>query len=206
MLNRMSGFLSARRVLAVVALAALAGSVSAAGAQWVWKNEKGRKVFSDMPPPSSVPQSRIIKSPVRNGADMMQRHQKRKNQVTGLVDAKELRGAQGAEGTDAEGVDENASAEGGEPMSDLDKRVAEKEKKAKDEELKKEEAARKKEMAERKARQKENCSRIAEAKRSLTAGTRLTVTDENGERRFLNESDINKRLDRLKKAERQNKC
>lgn len=35
----------------------------AALAQYVWLDEKGTKQFSDMPPPSSVPRSRILKQP-----------------------------------------------------------------------------------------------------------------------------------------------
>jgi len=32
-------------------------------AQYVWRDEKGIKQYSDMPPPASVPQSRILKAP-----------------------------------------------------------------------------------------------------------------------------------------------
>lgn len=35
----------------------------AALAQYIWLDEKGTKQFSDMPPPSSVPRSRILKQP-----------------------------------------------------------------------------------------------------------------------------------------------
>lgn len=34
-------------------------------AQWQWLDESGRKVFSDMPPPVSVPESRILAQPGR---------------------------------------------------------------------------------------------------------------------------------------------
>ena len=34
-----------------------------AAAQYVWLDEKGTKQFSDMPPPPSVPRSRILKQP-----------------------------------------------------------------------------------------------------------------------------------------------
>lgn len=36
---------------------------SAAFAQYVWLDEKGTKQFSDMPPPPTVPSSRILKQP-----------------------------------------------------------------------------------------------------------------------------------------------
>jgi hypothetical protein len=42
---------------------ALLGCTSAAMAQYVWLNEKGVKQYSDVPPPASVPNSRILKAP-----------------------------------------------------------------------------------------------------------------------------------------------
>lgn len=47
---------------AAVALSTLLASPMAA-AQYVWLDEKGTKQFSDMPPPPSVPRSRILKQP-----------------------------------------------------------------------------------------------------------------------------------------------
>jgi hypothetical protein len=49
------------RRLAAAAVAALIPL--AASAQYVWIDEKGTKQFSDMPPPASVPGSRILKQP-----------------------------------------------------------------------------------------------------------------------------------------------
>lgn len=51
-----------RHLVAVVALAAL-GATGTASAQYVWVDEKGTKQYSDMPPPASVPTSRILKRP-----------------------------------------------------------------------------------------------------------------------------------------------
>ncbi|KRB91456.1 DUF4124 domain-containing protein [Noviherbaspirillum sp. Root189] len=39
------------------------GFAGAAHAQYVWLDDKGVKQFSDMPPPSSIPASRILKQP-----------------------------------------------------------------------------------------------------------------------------------------------
>lgn len=39
------------------------GFAGAAHAQYVWLDERGVKQFSDMPPPSSIPASRILKQP-----------------------------------------------------------------------------------------------------------------------------------------------
>lgn len=55
------------RALTRRAVAALASGLllvaSSASAQWVWKDDGGHVVASDQPPPTSVPQSRIIKEP-----------------------------------------------------------------------------------------------------------------------------------------------
>jgi hypothetical protein len=47
--------------LATAALAALLPIC--ATAQYIWLDEKGTKQFSDMPPPASIPSSRILKQP-----------------------------------------------------------------------------------------------------------------------------------------------
>jgi hypothetical protein len=52
-----------RRLQHAVVTLALFGCASAAMAQYVWLNEKGVKQYSDVPPPASVPNSRILKSP-----------------------------------------------------------------------------------------------------------------------------------------------
>ncbi len=52
---------------AVVVATSLAASP--AYAQWMWKDEAGRVVVSDQPPPVNVPLSRIMKSPKPRAAD-----------------------------------------------------------------------------------------------------------------------------------------
>lgn len=40
------------------------GSLAQAeGSRWQWQDSQGRKVFSDMPPPASVPEQRILQRP-----------------------------------------------------------------------------------------------------------------------------------------------
>ena len=53
-------FIRAKQLAACLALSALS---SLAWGQYVWTDDKGVKQFSDMPPPASVPQSRILKQP-----------------------------------------------------------------------------------------------------------------------------------------------
>ena len=53
-------FIRAKQLAACLALSALS---CLAWGQYVWTDDKGVKQFSDMPPPASVPQSRILKQP-----------------------------------------------------------------------------------------------------------------------------------------------
>lgn len=41
----------------------LAGLASADSGNWLWLDEQGRQVFSDLPPPVSVPEPRILQRP-----------------------------------------------------------------------------------------------------------------------------------------------
>lgn len=53
---------------AVVMLTALAPALPAA-AQYVWIDDKGTRHFSDMPPPASIPDSRILRQPGKRSSD-----------------------------------------------------------------------------------------------------------------------------------------
>ncbi len=46
------------------ALILLLSSAAQAGPTWVWLDENGRRVASDMPPPATVPDQRILRRPV----------------------------------------------------------------------------------------------------------------------------------------------
>lgn len=49
--------------LAILCGCLLAGVAGTANGQYAWIDEKGRKQFSDMPPPASVPANRILAHP-----------------------------------------------------------------------------------------------------------------------------------------------
>ena len=52
--------------LAAIALAALAGltlTLPASAVEWKWRDASGRIVYSDRPPPASIPDKSILKSP-----------------------------------------------------------------------------------------------------------------------------------------------
>jgi len=53
-----------RRVTVLAAAALLATALAApAVAQWAWKDDNGRTVYSDRPPPSSIKADRIVRQP-----------------------------------------------------------------------------------------------------------------------------------------------
>ena len=52
-----------RSLLPILALPLLWQVAAPAFGQWMWKDDQGKVVASDQPPPISIPQSRIIKEP-----------------------------------------------------------------------------------------------------------------------------------------------
>jgi hypothetical protein len=48
---------------AAIGLVTLAALPADAFAQWMWKDDAGHTVISDQPPPTSVPESRILRTP-----------------------------------------------------------------------------------------------------------------------------------------------
>lgn len=52
-----------RRLIATITAAITFSMTSSASAQYVWLDDKGVKQFSNMPPESSVPASRILRAP-----------------------------------------------------------------------------------------------------------------------------------------------
>lgn len=138
------------------------GWAAAASAQYVWLDEKGIKQFSDMPPPAAVPKSRILKNPgttARTTTDMS-------------TDNAENSAGKASAPTKAQAPMTTA-----EKNADFQKRrleQAEKEKKAA-------------EKTKLDADRVKSCERARIYNRSLESGERLSGTDKNGERYFLND-------------------
>jgi hypothetical protein len=151
------------------ALAALT-LATAACAQYVWLNENGVKQYSDMPPPSSVPDNRILKQPGRIPDSVPQ-----------AIASPAETGSEGTAGAAADAP--SASSKEKAPMTtaernaDFQKRKieqADKEKKAADD-------------AKRAADKAKNCDRARAYQRALDSGQRLGNTDKNGERYYLSD-------------------
>jgi hypothetical protein len=127
--------------------------------QWQWVDKDGRKVFSDRAPPSDVPDKNILKQPNPRGKVV---------EAAAPVPSSSASTAQQVQGGTAK-------------PSGVDKELMEKKKQAADAEV-----AKRKAEEERVARaQAESCARARQAKAGLDAGQRVSRTNANGEREFL---------------------
>jgi hypothetical protein len=141
-------------------------------AQYVWLNEKGIKQFSDQPPPPSVPDSKILKSPAPS---------KEKSNA----DSSDNAGAN----TDITDAPTNAT----QPESVADKEQAYKKRRA--------EAAAKEKKSEDEARvaraKADNCLRMRQYKRSLESGQRIPQTDDNGQKSYMSDEKREEELNQI---------
>jgi hypothetical protein len=149
--------------------ALLAALLPLANAQWSWKDKDGRRIFSDQPPPTSVPDKDILKRPA--GA--------RAPSPAPVADTPPP-GA--ATGTAAATIAAPSAA--GPKVSGKDPEL---EKKKKEADAK--EAATKKAEADKLAAQrKENCDRAKRSKASFDSGIRISTTNAQGEREIMSDS------------------
>jgi hypothetical protein len=149
----------------IAALAALS-MASTAFAQYIWLNERGVKQYSDMPPPASVPQSRILKQP------------------GGISPATAQKDAAVAETVENSPEKDKAPMTIAEKNADFQKRraeQAEKEKKAQ-------------EQAKDAAAKAKNCERASEYHQVLASRQRVVRTDKNGERSFMTDEQREREL------------
>jgi glucan-binding YG repeat protein len=145
----------------IAAIAPLFCIAAAAFGQYVWLDDRGVKQFSDMPPPATVPQNRILKQP---GHAYL---------------------APQSSSSDSDSLSQNsaASAKSNAPMTlaeknaDFLKRRAEQEK----------QQAKAAEEAKNAAIKAKNCENARAYYRNLTSGQRLASIDKNGERYYLSD-------------------
>jgi len=157
-------------------LALLHLTIGAASAQFVWLDAKGTKQYSDQPPPSSIPKSRIMKEPaleLRNSTGDTTATTTGPVVVAG-ADAAAKPAAVGA--AEAVGTPK-APMTTAEKNTEFTKRQAEQaEKDRKTAEDAKEAAAKAK-----------NCERVQAYARSLQSGERIATMDKNGEKAYLSD-------------------
>jgi type IV secretory pathway VirB10-like protein len=148
-----------------MAASLLLAACSAASAQWVWK-EGERKVFSDTPPPASVPDKNIIKRPGGNAP---------------------LMAAQPATEIPVEGVTTTA-APASSPAAAPQLPKVDKELEARKKQAEEAEEARRKAEEQRVARVRaDSCERARKAKATMDSGVRLATTNAKGEREVMDD-------------------
>ena len=144
-----------------------------AQSQWEWLDKGGRKVYSDLPPPSDIPDKNILKHP--SGFVVTPVASPDAGQDTPSSTAAPASGAPG-NGKDKELEEAKAKAEAAE-------------------------AAKKKAEEQRIAKQKaDNCERAKRAKTTLTSGRLMTHTNAQGEVGFMDDATREAELRRADEA------
>jgi hypothetical protein len=138
-------------------------AAGAASAQFVWLDEKGVKQYSDMPPPPSVPKSRILK---------------------GL--SKEARAANPADAAVSDNKDKAPTANADKQPMTTAERNAEFQKRRTEQAEKEKKAAEQEKLA---ADKEKSCERAREYQRTLESGVRITRSDKDGERTFVSDEE-----------------
>lgn len=155
----------------IVVTTILSCCASGVMAQYVWLNAKGVKQYSDQPPPASVPNNKILKTP------------------RGIV--------QNVDTTPAEAADADSdTAKKAVPPSIADKN-AEFEKRRKEQADKDKKAE---EKVQQDAIKKKNCEDIQAYNRALSSGQRISRVNSNGERTYLSDEEIAKEASNNKRA------
>ena len=156
----------ALRLLAV-SIIALAGAMPAA-AQWAWRDAAGRMVYSDQPPPKSVPPKDVLRqpgmAPPRSGTAA---------DVPGEVPAEAKAQSESTRPATRPAIPTVADREI--ESRRRQQQLAEAEKKAADEEARKAQAA-------------ENCERLRGYLRALEGGFRIARIDAAGKQEILDDA------------------
>ena len=160
--------------LALLALAATALAGPAA-AQWAWKDDNGRVVYSDRPPPSGVKSDRIVRQP--------------SNAQTVLPPAQA-----GADAGTKPAGDTKAAA------SNAPKTMAEQEMEFRKRQLERADAEKKASEEQAKAAAKATeCERAKGYLKAVEEGQRIARTDASGNREFLDDSQRAAEAERARK-------
>lgn len=157
-----------RKALFVALLAAVA--MNAAQAQWKWRDARGNVQYSDMPPPAGTPDNDILQRP---------------NAPARLI-------VVGPPGQPASAASRPASAPDKPDRAEQD--VAARKKQEQDQQ-----AAKQKDAERRAAEQRrDNCARAQANMRDLQSGIRLTRTNEQGERIYLDDAQRQAEVERTR--------
>lgn len=161
--------------------ALLLTAFSAAG-QWVWVEKDGRKVYSDRPPASDIPEKNILKQPA--------------NRARLPEPTADTAAAPASAASQAAAARPPASAASATRLSGKDKELEGKKKQAEAAE-----AAKAKAEEEKQAKAKaENCERAKRGLTALKSGIRLQKTNAKGELEYYSDADRAAETTRLEAA------
>lgn len=168
------------RLLAALALAFVAAAyVSGAAAQWAWKEDNGRVVYSDRPPPANIKSTQILRQP----------------------SAAAPASAPPASTPGAADAEKPAAAPA--PAS-APKSIAEREMEFRKRQQERADGERKAQEEQQKAAAKAaDCERSRGYLRSLEDGVRISRTDASGNREILDDAQRAAEIDRMRKMVQQ---
>lgn len=162
-----------RLLQCLVAAAGLLLALPALAGTWQWRDASGRMVYSDQPPPSSVPASQILRAPAPG--------------ATG-----EPAPAAAAPRADAAG---QAPASPRSPVA-APRTWVEKEQESRKRAMEREDAERKQsDEREQAARTARACQDARTALRTLESGMRISAVDASGERQVIDDAERARRID-----------
>ncbi|PZP36583.1 MAG: DUF4124 domain-containing protein [Roseateles depolymerans] len=157
-----------RKALFVALLAAV--TMNAAHAQWKWRDAKGNLQYSDMPPPAGTPDKDILQRPTAPARLII---------------------------VAPPGQAATAASKPTEPSDKPDR--AEQDAAARKKQEQDQQAAKQKDAERRAAEQRrDNCARAQANMRDLQSGIRLTRTNEQGERIYLNDAQRQAEVERTR--------
>lgn len=164
-----------KRRWAAVLVAVLAGAYfSGVAAQWAWKEDNGRVVYSDRPPPPEIRASQIMRQPTVQAPAPQP-------------------AAPGAAGDPAKGAD-------GKPVASGPKTIAERDMEFRKRQQERADAERKAQDEQQKSAAKAvECERARGYLRSLEDGMRIARTDASGNREFLDDAQRAEETERTRK-------
>lgn len=166
-----------RRIACLATAAALLGMAGSASAvQYQWRDERGRMVYSDQPPPASVAPARIIKAPAPAPVA---------TNATAPAAADGGNALRAAAPAAAPAVAKDPAA-----TTIADQELAFRKRMAERAEAEKKAA----EAAEREMKLARACADAKGDIRSLESGQRISRINESGEREFLSEAERQQRL------------
>ena len=163
------------RALALIALAIVAFAVTPVAAQWAWREDNGRVMYSDRPPPPNIKASQILRQPPAATAP------------TTSTTPPAAGAAEDAAKSDAK-------------AADAPKTLAEREMEFRKRQQERVAAERKAQEEQQKSASKAaDCERSRGYLRALEEGQRIARTDASGNREFLDDAQRAQELERTRK-------